>query len=237
MRRSCRLVLAAAALAAAPGCSAATASAVPERAGAPPADGRPRTPAEQARADGGRMAYTAADVRFMQGMIAHHAQAVVMARWAPTHGASAAVRTLAGRIEVAQQDESAFMAHWLRQRGEPVAAPHAGHDTTAHEPPAHDMASHAVPASGALMPGMLTAAQLAQLDAARGVEFDRLFLAFMIQHHEGALTMVRQLFSSPGAGQDVLVFRFASDVEADQTTEIDRMRLMLAALPADGTRP
>jgi uncharacterized protein (DUF305 family) len=93
------------------------------------------------------------------------------------------------------------------------------------------MAGHRTPASGDLMPGMLTRDQLAQLEQATGPEFDRLFLTFMIQHHEGALTMVRELFSSSGAGQDATIFRFASDVEADQMTEIDRMRTMLAPQP------
>jgi uncharacterized protein (DUF305 family) len=179
--------------------------------------GVPRTPAEQARLDGGRPPYTAADVRFMQGMIAHHAQALVMARWAPTHGAAGDIRTLAGRIEVSQQDEIDFMQRWLRERGEAVP-----------EPGAHAHAGGHAAHHGS-MPGMLTPEQLAQLDAARGAEFDRLFLTFMMQHHEGAVRMVRELFATRGAGQDVNVFRFASDVEADQTTEIDRMRTMLAA--------
>jgi len=181
----------------------------------------PLTPAEQARADGGRAAYTRADVAFMQGMIAHHAQALVMAGLARTNGAGTAVRVLAERIDVSQRDEIAFMQRWLRERAEivpPIADSHAG---------------HTMPAGGAVehsahMPGMLTADQLTQLAAARGAEFDRLFLTFMIRHHEGAIVMVRQLFASPGAGQEVNVFLFASEVEADQTTEIDRMRAMLS---------
>jgi uncharacterized protein (DUF305 family) len=187
------------------------------------------SPAAQARADGGRPPYTAADVRFMQGMIAHHAQAIWMARLAPTHGARRDVRILAERIEVAQRDEIDFMQRWLRERGQPApdASPH------------HQMGGQGTPMPamvGPMMPGMLTHEQMMQLEAARGPEFDRLFLTFMIQHHEGALTMVRQLFSSPGAGQDVNVFRFASDVEADQTTEIDRMQSMLAT-SSEGRRP
>lgn len=181
----------------------------------------PRTPAEQARADSGRAAYTRADVEFMQGMIAHHAQALVMAALAPTNGAGSAVRVLAGRIDVSQRDEIAFMQRWLRERSETVPAtddPHAGHAM-----PAGDAMAHS-----ASMPGMLTPQQLAALGAARGAEFDRLFLTFMIRHHEGAVVMVRQLFASPGAGQEVNVFLFASEVEADQTTEIDRMRAMLS---------
>lgn len=183
------------------------------------------TPAEQARADGGRAPYTAADVRFMQGMIRHHAQAIVMAGWAPTHSARDDIRILAGRIAVSQRDEIAFMERWLRERHETVPEPDARHDMSGHEMP---MTAASVPE---LMPGMLTPAQLTQLSAASGAEFDRLFLTFMIQHHQGALRMVEQLFSSQGAGQEVNVFRFASDVETDQNTEIDRMRSMIRALP------
>jgi uncharacterized protein (DUF305 family) len=174
------------------------------------------TPAEQARRDSGRMAYTKADVHFMQGMIHHHAQAVVMAGWAQTHGARPDVKTLAERIDVAQRDEMAFMQRWLRERHENVP------DPLEHYEMGHDM-----PGMTEMMPGMLTAEQMKQLDAARGPEFDRLFLTFMIQHHTGAITMVDQLFASPGAGQELYVFRFASDVNADQNTEIERMRLML----------
>lgn len=180
------------------------------------------TPAAQAQADSGRPAYTAADVKFMQGMIAHHAQAIRMAALAPTHAASEDVKTLASRIDVSQRDEIASMQRWLRDRHEQAPDPlaHMGHAGMAM--PGMDM-------SGPLMPGMLTPEQMQQLERATGPEFDRLFLTFMIQHHEGALTMVHQLFETPGAGQDVRIFRFASDVEADQTTEIDRMRAMLAA--------
>ena len=189
------------------------------------ANGVTRSPAEQARADSGRPPYTAADVEFISGMIGHHAQAVLMAGWAPSHGASAAVRGLCERIVVAQRDEIAFMQRWLRERNEPV-------------PPA-DPRGHVMPGMDhpMLMPGMLTPEQMAELDAARGPEFDRLFLRYMIQHHQGAITMVDQLFGAPGAGQDGLVFRFASDVHADQTTEIDRMSLMLDAMPDPGSRP
>jgi len=176
-----------------------------------------RTPAEQARLDGGKMAYTRADVHFMQGMIHHHAQAVIMAGWAQTHDARPDVKILAQRIDVAQRDEMTFMQRWLRDRNERVP------DPLEHYAMGHDMAM----SPSEMMPGMLTAQQMAQLDSARGPEFDRLFLTFMIQHHTGALTMVHDLFASPGAGQELYVFRFASDVDADQTTEIARMRLML----------
>src|SRR5438093_2721931 len=159
--------------------------------------------------------YTPADVHFLAGMIGHHAQAIQMAKWAPSHGASPAVRVLCERIVVAQTDEIAFAQRWLREHGEYV--PPA-------DPRGHIMQGMDQPM---LMPGMLTPAQMAQLDAARGPEFDRLFLTFMIQHHQGAITMVEQLLAVPGAAQDGPIFRFASDVNADQTTEINRMTLML----------
>ncbi len=164
-----------------------------------------------------------ADVRFMRGMIDHHAQALLIGQWAPTHGASAEVRRLAERIVVSQRDEIELMRTWLADRGlaAPDSAPTATH---AHGP-------------GALMPGMLSAAQLAALDAARDAAFDTLFLTLMIQHHHGALTMVRELFASPGAGQDQALFGFASDVLADQTTEIARMRQLLVARRARRAGP
>ena len=175
-----------------------------------------QTPAEIARADRGIPPYTNADVHFMSGMIPHHAQAVLIAGWAPSHGAGPAVRALCERIVVAQRDEIALMQGWLRDRKLPVPdASHQGH----------------------MMPGMLTPEQLEQLDRARGAEFDRLFLRFMIQHHEGALTMVEQLMGSHGAAQDDTVFKFAADVNADQTTEIDRMYEMLAAMPQGDRQP
>ena len=170
--------------------------------------------------------HTAADTRFMRGMIHHHAQAVLMARWAPTHGAGADLQRLAERIVVAQQDEIALMQQWLRQKGEPVPEPTPGPmRMTMPDGTEHDM----------LMPGMLTEAELKQLDAARGVEFDRLFLTFMIRHHEGALDMVEELFGSQGAAQDEDTFRLASDVFADQTTEIRVMKEMLAARQSPST--
>ena len=166
-----------------------------------------------------RYPHTEADAHFMQGMIQHHAQAVLMAGWCPTHGASDLVQRLCERIAVAQKDEIALMETWLHDRGEAIP------DVTAH---VHGTMEHG------LMPGMLTADQLQQLDAARGVEFDRLFLTFMIQHHQGAVTMVEQLFASPGAAQDDMTYELASDVFADQTTEIERMQLMLDALSGGG---
>src|SRR6266496_5075457 len=162
--------------------------------------------------------YTPADVHFVAGMIGHHAQAIQMAGWAPSHGASQSVRVLCERIVVAQTDEIAMSQRWLREHGEYV--PPA-------DPRGHIMQGMDQPM---LMPGMLTPEQMSQLDSARGPEFDRLFLTFMIQHHQGAITMVQQLLAVPGAAQDGPIFRFASDVNADQTTEINRMTLMLDAL-------
>jgi uncharacterized protein (DUF305 family) len=154
-----------------------------------------------------------ADARFMSAMIGHHSQALVMAGWAPTHGASASVRRLAERIMSGQQDEIATMQQWLGDRELPVPeGSHMGH--------------------GHHMPGMLTDAQMKQLEEAKGPEFDRLFLTFMIQHHRGAVAMVKELFGTPGAAQDETVFKFASDANVDQSTEIARMERMLSALPA-----
>lgn len=163
---------------------------------------------------------TQADVHFMTGMIGHHSQAIKIAGWAPSHGASPSIQTLAARIIVSQNDEIHFMQNWLRDRGQPV--PDADPDHMQMSMPGMD---HSM-----LMPGMLTAEQLAELDRARGPDFDRLFLTDMMQHHRGAITMVEQLINSPGAAQDDVVFKFISDVNADQTTEIDRMSTMLAAL-------
>ncbi len=173
----------------------------------------------KAKADSARYPYTAADVSFMTDMIGHHAQALVMAGWAPSHGAGSSVRVLAERIITAQQDDITTMRRWLRDRHQPVP------DSTGGGMSMH--AGHAM-----LMPGMLTDAQMKELDAARGPEFDRAFLTLMIQHHRGALTMVQDLFSTYGAAQDELVFKFASDVNVDQSTEIARMERMLAAMPA-----
>ena len=175
----------------------------------------------KARADSARYPYTAADVHFMSSMIGHHAQAIHMAQWAPSHGASPSVQVLAERIINEQGDEIRTMQQWLRDRRQPV--PDA---TTMGMKMSMGGVEHVM-----LMPGMLTDAQLAQLDSARGAQFDRLFLTYMIQHHRGAVSMVKELFSTQGAGQDETVFKFASDVNVDQTTEIARMERMLAAMP------
>jgi uncharacterized protein (DUF305 family) len=188
--------------------------------------------AARVRADSARRPYTEADVRFMSDMIGHHAQALVMAGWAPTHGASASVRTLAERIINAQQDEIATMQQWLGDRGQPVPEAHGGGMShTAHS------AGHAMPMPAMLMPGMLTEAQMQALDRTAGPGFDRLFLKDMIQHHRGAVTMVQQLFDTPGAARDETVFKFANDVNADQSTEIARMETMLVALTPERSSP
>jgi uncharacterized protein (DUF305 family) len=173
----------------------------------------------KARADSVRYPYIEADVEFMSAMIGHHSQALLMAGWAPTHGAGSSVRTLAERIINGQQDEIVTMQRWLRDREKPVPEPgRMGTSSTSHH-------QH----SG--MPGMLTPDQLQQLDQARGSEFDRLFLTFMIQHHRGAVSMVQKLFATPGAARDETVFKFANDVSVDQRTEVARMERMLAGLP------
>lgn len=170
----------------------------------------------------GRYPYTAADVHFVTGMISHHAQAIVMAGWAPTHGASHSVSVLCERIINAQTDEIALLQMWLKDRNQPV--PQA--KPMPMPMPMMDGMQHDM-----LMPGMLSDGQMKQLDSARGREFDRLFLTFMIQHHKGAITMVEQLLASPGAAQDEFVYKFQSDVYADQGTEIERMEKMVLTLP------
>jgi uncharacterized protein (DUF305 family) len=167
--------------------------------------------------------YTAADVEFMNGMIAHHAQALLMAGWAQSHGASPAVQTLTQRIINAQNDEIVGMQKWLRDRHQPVPQPNPHGMTMNMGGMPHQM----------LMPGMLTEDQLKQLDAARSKDFDRLFLVFMIQHHRGAVSMVSDLFATNGAAQDITVYKLASDISADQTTEIERMQKMLASIVFD----
>jgi uncharacterized protein (DUF305 family) len=156
------------------------------------------------------VSYTAADVRFLQGMIPHHAQALEMTALVRRHATTDAVRQMALRMEISQRDEIALMESWLREHGEPVEMPGMGGMGHMH-----------------LMPGMLTPEQMEELGDARGVEFDRLFLEYMIQHHRGAVDMVRELFSTSGAGQESTIFKFAEDVDADQTMEIARMQSIL----------
>jgi uncharacterized protein (DUF305 family) len=181
----------------------------------------PLSGVEQARRDSIRRPYTKADIEFMSGMIGHHSQAVKMAGWCATHDASKSLQIYCGRVAMAQTAEIGLMQDWLKDRHQPV--------------PVADPRGMKMTMGGMdmmmLMPGMLTEAQMAQLDSARGLEFDRLFLTDMIQHHRGAITMVDTLLATPGAAQDEIVFKFSNDVQADQTTEIERMQLMLDALP------
>jgi uncharacterized protein (DUF305 family) len=172
-----------------------------------------------------RYAPTGADIEFMSGMISHHAQAIAMSKLAPTHGASESIVTLSGRIINAQQDEINLMSQWLRDHKLPVPEASPTGMKMVMNGVEHEM----------LMPGMLTPEQMKQLDATRGPEFDRTFLTFMIQHHQGAVEMVRKLFNTPGSGQNEQVFKFASDVQVDQSTEIARMEKMLFMLKV--TRP
>jgi uncharacterized protein (DUF305 family) len=189
---------------------------------APPADSAP-SPSAQAAPPPVRRA-NPADVEFINGMIHHHAQALVMSEWARTHGESPAVRTLAERIHVSQTDEIGQMQQWLADMGEPVPEP---------SPQGMPMTMGGVEHHH-LMSGMLTPEQLARLERARGAEFDRLFLAYMIQHHEGALEMVETLFAAHGGGIDDFIYKVASDTFADQGSEIDRMQRLLDAM--DGAR-
>ena len=172
----------------------------------------------KARPDLVRQPYSDGDDDFMTGMIPHHAQAVLIAGWAESHGARPELRVLCERMVVGQRDEITFMRNWLRDRGETVPDANATHHRMKMNGVEHDM----------LMPGMLTPEQLAELDQARGPAWDGLFLRFMIGHHEGALTMVDDLFKSFGALQDNDVYKLASDIHADQTIEIERMRKMLS---------
>lgn len=173
-----------------------------------------------------RPAPSSADARFMSGMIVHHEQAILMAAWAPTHEASPTLRSLCEKITVSQRDEIALMLRWLTDHHLPVPDTSIAH-------------AQMMPGMGApmLMPGMLTAAELARLDSARGPEFDRRFLEGMIRHHRGAITMVQDLLNTPGAAQDPLIYQYATDIDADQTVEIGLMTRMLATLPPAGGKP
>lgn len=174
-----------------------------------------------------RMSFTDADVDFMTGMIGHHAQALIMSRLAPENNARPQIQTLASRIINSQQDEIRSMQNWLRLRNQPVPEVHISglnlmiHGLNGHH---HDHTN---------MPGMLSDEQLRNLSEAKGSDFDRLFLEYMIEHHNGAVIMVDTLFSADGAAQDEDAFRLAADINADQVTEIQRMQLMLEELSSD----
>jgi uncharacterized protein (DUF305 family) len=179
--------------------------------GAPGQEGRVVSAA--ASTDLSQVQFTPADVTFMQGMIGHHQQALEMVVLIADRTSRDDMKLLGKRIELSQVDEIQMMQEWLKARGQSLPDPHAHHQHGA-----------------TLMPGMLTMEEMSKLQAAKGVEFDRLFLEGMIKHHGGALTMVRDLFATPRAGQDGDIFAFASDVEADQQMEMDRMGSMLREL-------
>ncbi|HEX6982184.1 MAG TPA: DUF305 domain-containing protein [Balneolaceae bacterium] len=165
--------------------------------------------------------FSEADVHFMTGMIAHHAQAVLISRLAPKNGASEQVQTLAARIVNAQKGEIKTMQRWLRDRGQPVPKVHIeGLNLMIHGAGTHHSGHKN-------MPGMLSQKQIQKLANAHGAEFDRLFLTYMIEHHKGAVTMVKKLFSSDGAASGAQTYHLASGIQVDQKTEIDRMNRML----------
>jgi len=163
--------------------------------------------------------HSPADTQFMQNMIMHHAQAVEMTALIDTHTENKELRSLGARISRSQSDEIKFMKRWLTARDEPTSPP-------MHHMPGMDMSTHQM-----LMPGMLTAEQMAALRNAKGHEFDQLFLKGMIQHHSGALTMVKELFDTAGAGQDAELFNFTTEVDSGQRAEIKIMQTMLGENP------
>lgn len=194
--------------------------------------------------------YSQADIDFMTGMIGHHAQALVMSRLAPDNGASQSIQTLASRIINAQQDEIALMQRWLRDRNQPVPEvhidginltvsmeepeqehgrhdDHSDNDSEQSDHSGHEEHDMDMMHDHSDMPGMLSQAQLEELAEAQGKEFDRLFLTYMIEHHQGAVIMVETLFGADGAASDTQSFELASSINADQVTEIERMKLML----------
>jgi len=163
--------------------------------------------------------HSPADTQFMKNMIMHHAQAVEMTALIDTHSQNKELHTLGARISRSQADEIKFMKRWLAARNESTSPP-------MHHMPGMDMSSHQM-----LMPGMLTEKQMAALRKAKGQEFDKLFLRGMIQHHNGALIMVKELFDTAGAGQDAELFNFATDVDSGQRAEIRIMQTMLGENP------
>ncbi len=172
-----------------------------------------RTIARKAAVDLSKIRFTAADVKFMQGMIHHHAQALDMTALIASRTSLEGMKLLGQRIEISQTDEIRMMQRWLELRGQEVPGMH----------------EHHMPGA-ALMPGMLSQEEMERLAAADGAEFDRLWLAGMIRHHDGALEMVDELYAREGAGQESEMFSFTSDVVADQKAEIDRMAAMLQEL-------
>ena len=178
--------------------------------GAPGSDTKTITTAQAT--DLSKVGATEADIKFMQGMIGHHAQAVEMVDLLNKNTSNPNMRRLGLRIKVSQEDEINMMRKWLADHGAAIPGPHSH-----HEP-------------GGFMPGMLTQEEMDTLAAAKDKEFDRLVLRGMIKHHGGAIQMVQALFATPGAGQEGGIFAFASDVDSDQRMEIERMGAMLAMM-------
>ena len=183
-----------------------------------------------ARIDSSKMNFTDADVKFMTGMIGHHAQALIMSRLAPENNASSQVQTLAARIINAQKDEIATMQTWLRDRGQPVPEVHIDGLMLMIHGTDMDHSDHMN------MAGMLSQQQLVELSNAKGKEFDELFLKYMIQHHQGAVTMVQTLINTDGAVQDEQAFRLSTDINVDQITEIERMKRMLDEIQSESEK-
>ncbi|MFP8490279.1 DUF305 domain-containing protein [Gracilimonas sp. Q87] len=181
-----------------------------------------------ARQDSARMNFTEDDVKFMTGMIAHHSQALIMSRLAPENGASSEIQTLAARIINSQKDEIRLMQTWLRDREQPVPEVHI----EGLKLMIHGLGEDHMHMDHTNMMGMLSPQQLQELSEAKGKEFDRLFLKYMIEHHKGAVHMVTELFNTEGATRDEAAFRLASDIQVDQRTEIARMQLMLDKITA-----
>lgn len=174
--------------------------------------------------------FTQSDVHFMQGMIGHHAQALAMVALIPSHTTRPDLHALGERIRISQQDEIALMKQWLRDRHQDIPADMSHMDASGHAMHMQGMAM-----SDSLMPGMLTPQQMTELANAKGADFDALFLKDMIQHHEGALTMVAKLLGTTGSGQEPEVFRFAAEVDTDQRAEIARMSALLNSLQSGST--
>ena len=215
VRTACTLALGVSLAACSTG-RAGTASVGPEE-GAPARIVQPGAPGEAGRTFSAEeldqvegVSYTEADVRFMQGMIPHHRQALQMTALARQYATTEAVRQMGLRMEISQRDEIAMMSTWLRERGEPVEM--GGMGGMLHQ---------------GMGMGMLSPEEMEQLANARGMQFDRLFLEGMIRHHRGALDMVTSLFNTSGAAQESTVFKFAEEVDADQLMEIERMQAIL----------
>lgn len=222
MRKHTKRLLALTAIAGLAGCASAPTRGPVLAAGAGVVvPGTAATAVALATADSAARAFAPADVEFMQGMIPHHAQAVIMGNWAASHGARADVQRLCLRIVAAQSDEIGMMRRWLRERKQDVPDSTATRHVMKMGDMTHEM----------MMPGMLSDAEMAELDKARGPAFDRLFLNGMIRHHQGAISMVEALLRNGNAGHDESVFRFANDVVSDQSAEITVMRRMLETVP------